>query len=82
MKEPKVKFKIDFSELKKVLSIPIIPGTFKKGDVVEIVDEKLGINRKCKVKKIENIDDNPYYQKVHFTSSPFEYAIISTDKMK
>ena len=82
MKEPKLKYKINVDDLRQVLKLPIIPGMLKKGDVVELIDEKAGINRKCKVEKIENIDNNPYYKKVHFLPSPFEIAVIPTNKMK
>ena len=82
MKEPKPKYKINIDDLRQVLKVPIIPGMLKKGDIVELIDEKAGINRKCKVEKIENIDNNPYYQKVHFSPPPFEIAVIPTNKMK
>ena len=82
MKEPKYKIKVDFKDLKEILSIPIIPGLLKKGDIIELVDEKNGINKRCKIEKITNLDKNPYYQKVHFSPCPFEIADISTNKIK
>jgi len=72
MKEPKVKYKIDFldfKELKKYLSIPFIfSDEFKKGDIIELIDKVSGINRKCKVVEIKSIKD-------------FKQAIILTGKI-
>jgi len=81
-REPKLKFKIDFKDLKEILSIPAMRGTLKKGDMVEIIDEKTGINRRCRVERITNMDNNPYYWKVHFLPSPFEIIEISTSEIK
>lgn len=81
MKEPKLKYEINVDDLKQVLNLPIIPGMLKKGDIVELVDEKAGINRKCKVEKIENLDNSPHWYKVHFCSPPFEIAVIPTNEV-
>lgn len=78
----KFKYSVDFKELKKVLSMPTMRGTFKEGDIIELVDEKTGISRKCKVKNITNTDDNPHVKKLHFLPSPFEYIEIDTEKGK
>ena len=78
MNKSKYKLKVDFKELKEVLSIPIIRNSLKKEDIVELIDDKNGINKRCKIEKITNLDNNPYYQKVHFSTSPFEFAVIST----
>jgi len=82
MKEPKLKYKVNFKDLKEILSIPAMENSLKKGDIKELIDEKTGISKRCKVKKITNINNNPHYQKVHFSSCPFEIADISTNRIK
>ncbi|MDD5013806.1 MAG: hypothetical protein PHW73_01725 [Atribacterota bacterium] len=81
MSESKYKLKVNLKDLKEILSMPVMENSLKKGDIVELTDEKTGISRKCKVKKITNINKNPYYRKVHFSPCPFEIAEILTGKM-
>jgi len=82
MNEPKYRLRVNFKDLKEILSIPAMENSLKKGDIIELIDEKIGISKKCKVKKITNINNNPYYQKIHFSPCPFEIADISTNKIK
>jgi hypothetical protein len=80
MKEPKLKFEVDFKKLKRILNMAVMRGTLKKGDVIELIDEKAGISKRYKVKKVTNTDNNPHSNKAHISLSPFEYIEIETKR--
>ena len=63
---------MEADELKKILSIPMLSEELKKGDIVELIDEKLGISKKCKVSEVKPI-------KNEFQSIVYLQALIPTD---
>lgn len=64
-KEPKLKLKVDFNIIKEFLAIPMLSEQLKKGDIVELIDEKLGKSKKCMVSEVELIK-NPLQSAVYF----------------
>ena len=79
LKEPKLRYKVDFKEFKKCLALPTLSDEFKKDDIVELVDEKLGINRKCRVIKVEPKGVKTFWNRKYY--NPFNTVIVLTDEL-
>ena len=59
MKEPRLKYKVDFLDLDMTINSVEIwnQKNLKKGDIVNIVDSKEKLRAKCRVKDIINVDE-------------------------